>query len=102
MTINVPEEVEDSIQAAVRSGHFASVDDAMTEAALLLLRQITPDRVPPVGADREVPVPARKPIWEVFEDVAASIPDEEWAKLPADGAEQHDHYLYGAPKRPMS
>ena len=50
-----------------------------------------------------IPMPvatSRKPIWEEFEEIAASIPDEEWAKLPVDGAEQHDHYIYGTPKRP--
>jgi hypothetical protein len=44
--------------------------------------------------------PARKPIWERIIERSAAIPDEEWAKLPADGAEQHDHYIYGTPKRP--
>lgn len=28
-----------------------------------------------------------------------NIPDEVWAKMPRDGSEQHDHYLYGAPKK---
>jgi hypothetical protein len=46
--------------------------------------------------------PKHKPIWEEFEEIAASIPDQEWAKLPVDGAEQHDHYIYGTPKRPPS
>jgi hypothetical protein len=47
------------------------------------------------------PAPARrKRIWEVAEDLRRSVPAEEWAKLPADGAEQHDHYIYGTPKRP--
>jgi Arc/MetJ-type ribon-helix-helix transcriptional regulator len=40
MTIHLPQEVENSIQAAVQGGHFASVDDAMTEAARLLLRSL--------------------------------------------------------------
>jgi len=44
--------------------------------------------------------PTHKPIWEEFEEIAASIPNEEWAKLPVDGADQHDHYIYGTPKRP--
>lgn len=39
------------------------------------------------------------PIGEVIAEISASVPDEEWAKLPTDGAEQHDHYLYGSPKR---
>jgi hypothetical protein len=42
----------------------------------------------------------RKRIWEVAEEIRRSIPAEEWDKLPVDGAEQHDHYIYGVPKRP--
>ena len=41
-----------------------------------------------------------KPIWEVFAD-AGDIPEEEWEKLPTDLATQHDHYIYGTPKRPV-
>jgi hypothetical protein len=44
--------------------------------------------------------PTHKPIREEFEEIAAGIPADEWAKLPVDGAEQHDHYIYGTPKRP--
>ena len=40
MTITLPDELERSIQAAVQSGRFASVDDAMTEASRLLLREM--------------------------------------------------------------
>jgi Arc/MetJ-type ribon-helix-helix transcriptional regulator len=40
MTIHLPNDLESSIQAAVRSGWFASVDDAMAEAARLLLREL--------------------------------------------------------------
>jgi hypothetical protein len=43
-----------------------------------------------------------RPIWEIITELSAQIPLEEWAKLPADGAEQHDHYLYGSPKRTNS
>ena len=38
MTIHLPHDLESSILAGVRSGHFASVDEAMAEAARLLLR----------------------------------------------------------------
>ena len=48
MTIHLPNDLETSIQAAVRSGCFASVDDAMAEAARLLLREI--GRTPPNSA----------------------------------------------------
>jgi Arc/MetJ-type ribon-helix-helix transcriptional regulator len=40
MTIYLPENLESSIQAVVRTGRFASLDDAMAEAARLLLREI--------------------------------------------------------------
>jgi hypothetical protein len=40
-----------------------------------------------------------RPISEIFEELSSQIPLEEWAELPRDGSEQHDHYLYGSPKR---
>jgi Arc/MetJ-type ribon-helix-helix transcriptional regulator len=40
MTIQLPHDLESSIQAAVQNGRFASVDAAMAEAARLLLREI--------------------------------------------------------------
>jgi hypothetical protein len=39
-----------------------------------------------------------KSIWQIAEDFAKDLPDTELAKLPIDGAEQHDHYIYGTPK----
>ena len=36
-----------------------------------------------------------KPIHEVISEMAAEIPEEELAKLPTDGASNHDKYLYG-------
>ncbi len=52
------------------------------------------------AASEEAAAPARKPIWERILERSAAIPDEEWDKLPTDMAAQHDHYLYGTPKRP--
>jgi hypothetical protein len=48
----------------------------------------------------EAPEPATssKPIWEVALEIGASIPEEEWAKIPTDLAKNLHHYLYGAPK----
>ena len=40
MTIHLPQDVKRSIEAAVHGGRFASVDDALTEAARLLLREL--------------------------------------------------------------
>jgi hypothetical protein len=41
-----------------------------------------------------------KPIWEQFIEAFQDVPDEELEPLPVDGAAQHDHYIYGLPKRP--
>jgi antitoxin component of MazEF toxin-antitoxin module len=42
----------------------------------------------------------RRPIWEEILDLVKDIPPKEFDKLPSDGASQHDHYIYGTPKRP--
>ena len=39
-------------------------------------------------------------ILKIFEEARRHIPEEELAALPSDGASQHDHYIYGLPKRP--
>jgi hypothetical protein len=39
-------------------------------------------------------------VWDIVQRAFADVPEEEWAKIPTDGASQHDHYLYGTPKRP--
>jgi Arc/MetJ-type ribon-helix-helix transcriptional regulator len=104
MTIHLPPELESPIQAAVHSGRYASLDDAMTEAASLLvqrLKQEQPQATTPASS-QEPAAQARKPIWERIQDLTADVPDEEWDKLPTDLAEQHDHYIYGTPKRPTT
>ena len=40
-----------------------------------------------------------KPFWQSFTEQVHALPDEVFEKLPADGASEHDHYLYGSPKR---
>jgi len=50
MTIQLPHDLETSIEAVVLSGQFASVDAAMAEAARLLLREIHEGRIEPKRA----------------------------------------------------
>jgi hypothetical protein len=40
-----------------------------------------------------------KSIWQLSEDFVKDIPTEELNQLPNDGADQHDHYIYGIPKK---
>lgn len=52
-------------------------------------------RVEPVQQHREpAPAPAPRTLAERFADVIGAASD-----LPEDMAENHDHYLHGAPKR---
>lgn len=43
--------------------------------------------------------PNAKPIWEIAEELAADVPDEEWGKIPSDLSINYKHYLYGSPKK---
>jgi len=53
-----------------------------------------------IRAAGEVPYDASaRPIWEVIAEIGASVPEEDWAKVPNDLASNLDHYLYGAPKQ---
>lgn len=40
-----------------------------------------------------------KPISDLFAELSSELPIDEWEQSPSDGAENHDHYLYGAPKK---
>lgn len=41
----------------------------------------------------------RRHISEVIRDNMRDVPPEIMATMPKDGASQHDHYIYGLPKR---
>ena len=47
--------------------------------------------------DREQSAP--EPFWKAFTSQTEALPDEVFDNLPVDGASEHDHYLYGSPKR---
>jgi antitoxin component of MazEF toxin-antitoxin module len=58
------------------------------------------DLVAAVETGRIVVEVARPPVWERIVAMTADAPAEELAKLPCDGAENLDLYLYADPKRP--
>jgi len=82
LTIQVPEEQEAALQAKA-DAEGVSVEEFAGE----LIKQALALR------DAKQPLAAR------IRDIWADIPDEVRAKLPLDGASQHDHYIYGVPKR---
>jgi Arc/MetJ-type ribon-helix-helix transcriptional regulator len=92
MTIHLPTDLETSIQAAVQSGWFASVDDAMAEAARLLLRTITPEPPQPTSTKIAAPSDPLLGIWrdapeEIDEIVAEAMQrrrEEPWRAIPGE------------------
>ena len=51
----------------------------------------------PLLSEAEYNVNAR-PYWKEVLEIGASVPMEEWEKVPTDLSINLDHYLYGAPK----
>jgi len=111
MNVSLSDDLKQYVEAKVSSGAFAS-ETSVFEAALRPMRRREEETlegkdVPGEVLDgrqeveRQAISPTNdKPIWEVMDELRASVPPEEFLKLPKDGAEQLDHYLYGSPKRP--
>jgi hypothetical protein len=64
-----------------------------SEAVLQRIVEVSTIELLPAGV--ETFDASAKPIWEQFAEVLAEVPESELAKLPTDGAERHDFYIYG-------
>jgi hypothetical protein len=40
-----------------------------------------------------------KPIWEIADEIIATIPEESFDQIPIDAAANLDYYLYGNPSK---
>src|SRR5438445_403514 len=103
MTIHLPEDLERYVQMKVRSGRFASEDEAIGEAVRLLRQK--EDSGPHLTADSgkvDDAGDATVPAWKRVLDIMGEVPGEVFDRIPADGSAQLDHYIYGTPKRPAS
>lgn len=65
-----------------------------------LCRTAGAELVAEVEAGRIVVAACRPSLAERIAARVAALPPESLALLPADGASQHAHYIYGTPKRP--
>jgi hypothetical protein len=81
LTINLPDEQEAALNARAQSQGLS-----VEQCAGQLLTQALAS-------------PARPPLAARIRGIWSDIPDDVRAKLPTDGASQHDHYIYGVPKR---
>lgn len=72
------------------------------ETLINKVRTLPPEKQQQVLDFLEALPPGEHPkqtIWEKIRERAKEVPDEVWEQMPIDGAEQHDHYLYGTPKK---
>jgi Arc/MetJ-type ribon-helix-helix transcriptional regulator len=103
MTIHLPTDLERLVQAEVQSGNFASADELVAEAVRHYIHDnVRHTTAQTEAANGETASQPHKPIWEVIAEENRSIPPEVWDALPTDLSEQHDHYIYGTPKRPTT
>jgi hypothetical protein len=84
MTLIIPAELEAKVE------HRAHTEGLSAEG--WLYRIVEQELASPEPVDN-------RPVSEMFREIWADMPPEVLAKLPSDGASEHDHYLYGWPKR---
>jgi hypothetical protein len=90
LTINISPEKGAAYQALAQAQGL-SVEQWLTQLV---------DRAAPVAPlETSGAADDDRPIWEIFVDSMKDVPPEDLATLPKDGASQHDHYIYGWPKR---
>lgn len=92
LTIELSPEAEAALKRQAES-HGMSLEDYALQRLSAASTQL--EASPSATADE----PEERPIWEEIAEIMSEVPDEEFAKLPRDGASQVDHYLYGHPKR---
>ncbi len=51
------------------------------------------------GRTPTVPDEAVTPVWEMIVNSMKDVPQEVLDRLPRDSAAEHDHYIYGTPKK---
>ena len=96
--ISLPPDLAERIQKKVDAANYRSSDEVIRAAlnALDLKEQQEQQGHHQNGQSGEI---QPGPIWKRFQDASQSIPESELDTLPSDGASQHDHYIYGTPKR---
>ena len=90
MSANLEKAILEKLQA---------LPDAKQQEVLALVDNMLKEEEKSENPEKSAPRENVRPIWEIIQELSAQVPMEEWEKLPSDGAEQHDHYLYGSPKR---
>jgi hypothetical protein len=94
-----PEQKDVLIALAKETGK--SIPALLAEALKRLQDQVQARNGAPTTPPPDYEAPQRhKHLGDIAADLLHDVPDDDFAQLPVDGAEQHDHYIYGTPKRP--
>ena len=89
LTIDLSPETEATLRAqAEAAGVSAEAFAAETLGRVIAERAEAVEDIPP-----------SKSVSDVVREIWADMPNDVRQKLPRDGASEHDHYIYGWPKR---
>lgn len=94
MPISLPPDLAERVQKKMNAAPYRSPDDVIRKALDALDATEGPAPLPPDERDK-----VHQSIWSRFQDAIRRIPQDELDTLPSDGASEHDHYIYGTPKR---
>jgi hypothetical protein len=83
LTIHLPDEQEAALRAKSKARGLSAED---------YVRQV-------LAQELDAGSTSTEPFWKTFTTRMHSLPAEVFEHLPVDGASEHDHYLYGSPKR---
>lgn len=95
LTINVPDEQEPALKARARAQGLSPEEFV----GRILSHELGESAAEPVRKQQEPVRDPKRPIWEVIAERSQALPPEVFEHLPEDGASQHDHYIYGLPRR---
>jgi Arc/MetJ-type ribon-helix-helix transcriptional regulator len=90
MTILLNSDLENRITAKVESGRYRSPAEVVAEGLDLLEARD--------AAAQEHDCNSQPAIWETIIGLGQQVPEDEWAQVPSDLAQNVDHYLYGSSK----
>ena len=84
MTPNILSEVVDTVRA---------LNDEQRKDVLEYAKRMRENNV------EETEKPKTRKLFEKLEELRKKLPADAWDNSPTDGSFNHDHYLYGSPKR---
>jgi plasmid stability protein len=96
LTIELPDKLDAALKARASASGTSEAGFASKVLEQFLEPALTPAPEEKAISGESEP---RRPLSARIREIWADMPDDVRAKLPADGASQHDHYIYGVPKR---